>query len=225
MIQRIPKSYVLVEVSCLRHKKINFQSGTEIIIDPTFHPEQHAETHGIVKAIPDNLYFKHGDVMDSMEMLISIDVKVNDKVYFHYLQINEALRQKKIIEEDGKIYIFIRHDSLFCGIRDGNMIMFNGWILLEPLEVMHSNSNVLSKLPKNRIKKDTLKGKIVHIGNSVKEYFYNKHESDKGIDVSLNDTVIFLPDSDIPLEYKMHQDLDKVYFRVQRKDLLAKYED
>ena len=48
-MKRIPKNHVLVEVSCLRHRKIAFESGSEIIVDPSFKPEEHAQTRGIVR--------------------------------------------------------------------------------------------------------------------------------------------------------------------------------
>ena len=41
--------------------------------------------------------------------------------------------------------------------------------------------------------------------------------------VEKGDTVIFLPHSDIPLEYDMHQSLKEKYYRVQRKELLSIY--
>ena len=65
MIKRIPKNYILVEVDCLRHKKIAFQNGFNIIVDPGFAKEQHAQTHGIVKNIPEGLYFNTKDINSS----------------------------------------------------------------------------------------------------------------------------------------------------------------
>ena len=104
------------------------------------------------------------------------------------------------------------------------MIMLNGWMLLEPIErAVNKESKVITTLPRDIQKKDPLKGKIIHVGTPVKEYFYGKVEADNGIDVKKGDTVIFLPHSDIPLEYSMHQSLKEVYYRVQRKELLSIY--
>lgn len=223
MIGKIPQNHVLVEVDCLRHKKIAFKSGYEVIVDPSFKPEEHANTNGIVRTIPESIYFNRKDVIESAQYLSDIDVKVGDKVYFHYLQINIAVKHRKFIEEDGKFFVFISHDSLFCGIRGYDMIMFNGWMLLEPIErASEKEVKIIMTLPKDRQKPDPLKGKIVNAGGVVKEYFYGS-ETDEGIEVDIGDTVIFLPHSDIPLEYNMHQDLDKKYFRVQRKELLSVY--
>jgi len=223
-MKRIPKNHVLVEVSCLRHRKIAFESGSEIIVDPSFKPEEHAQTRGIVRSIPEGLYFNNKDIMESVEYLTDIEVEVGDQVFFHYLQINIAISEKKVLIEDGKFFIFIRYDSLFCAIRNNNMIMLNGWMLLEPIErAVNKESKVITTLPRDRQKKDPLKGKIIHVGTPVKEYFYGKVEADNGIDVKKGDTVIFLPHSDIPLEYSMHQSLKEVYYRVQRKELLSIY--
>lgn len=220
---KIPKNHVLVEVSCLRHEKISFESS-EIIVDPTFAPEQHAQTNGIVKAIPESLYFNNKDVMQSVEFLVDIDVKVGDHVFFHYLQINNAIGKKQVIYKDGKFYIFIRHDSLFCGIRDNEIIMFNGWMLLKPIEKASEKiDNFNPILPKNRQTFEPLMGEIAHLGKPVKEYYYGKHEADSGINVEKGQIVAFLPHSDIPLEYDMHQSLKDKFFRVQRKELLGIY--
>ena len=221
---KIPQNHLLVKVDCLRHKKIAFESGTKIIVDPSFKPEQHANTNGVVVAVPKSLYFNKRDVMESSQYLTDIEVKLGDKVYFHYLQINYAIKHRKVVEVGGEFYIFIRYDSLFCGLRDGKMIMFNGWMLLEPIHLIETDKDkgFVSKLPKDRQKPDPMKGKIVCAGGAVREYFYGS-ETDNGIEVEEGDEVIFLPHSDIPLEYNMHQDLKKKYFRVQRKELLSVY--
>jgi hypothetical protein len=222
MIKRIPKNHVLVEVDCLRHKKIAFKNGSEIIVDPNFAKEQHAQTHGIVRAIPEALYFNNKDV-ESSEYRVPITVKPGDKVFFHYLQINKAVQRYKTIYENGKYYIFIKYESLFCGIRDDKVIMFNGWMLLKPIALaVDKEKKYIDTIPRNRQDHDPLMGEIAHVGEPVEEYFYGS-ESDKGVDVSAGDKVIFLPHSDIPLEYPMHQSLDQKYFRVQRKELLSIY--
>ena len=225
MVKRIPRNHVLIEVDHLRHKKIAFESGTEIIVDPTFSPQQHAQTSGIVKSVPEALYYNKLDRgFESVEYLTDINIQVGDKAFFHYLQIDIAINQRRIIEEDGKFFIFIKYDSLFMSIRDGEMVMHNGWMLLKPIDKAVDKASVVNtRIPKNRQKHDPLKGEIAHIGNPVKEYWWGKNETDAGIDVEKGDTVIFLPHSDIPLEYDMHQSLKEKYYRVQRKELLSIY--
>jgi len=222
MIKRIPKNHVLVEVDCLRHKKIAFENGYKIIIDPGFAKEQHAQTHGIVRNIPEDIYFNKRDI-ESLEFKMPITVKPGDKVFFHYLQINTAVSQNKTIYKDGKYYIFIKLDSLFFGIRNDKYIMFNGWMLLKPIKLaVDKEKKYLDTLPKNRQEHDPLMGEIAFVGDPVHQYFYGS-ETDSGVDVKKGDTVIFLPESDIPVEYPMHQSLKQKYFRVQRKELLSIY--
>ena len=224
MIKRIPKNHLLVEVECLRHKRIAFEDGMDVIIDPDFAREQHAQTSGIVHAVPEALYFNSNDV-ESSEYRVPITVQPGDKVFFHYLQINKAVDRYKTLYKDGKFYIFIKHESLFCGIRNGEFIMFNGWMLLKPIEkAVDKEKKYIDTLPKNRQEHDPLMGEIVYAGEPVEEYFYGS-ESDDGIDVKPGDQVIFLPHSDIPLEYPMHQSLNEKYFRVQRKELLSIYQN
>jgi hypothetical protein len=102
--------------------------------------------------------------------------------------------------------------------------MLNGWMLLEPVEYENKPKTVFNpRLPSDRQKKHPLRGKIAHLGTPVEEYFWG-NDNDDNINVCKDDLVTFLPNSDIPLEYKFHQSLDNVYFRVQRKDLLNKIE-
>lgn len=224
MIERIPKSFVLVEVDSLFHDKILFDDGRELLIDPTYEPEKHHQVSGIVHTVPDSLYYNKKDMEFSMEYDVPVELKKGDKVFFHYLQITKVLSESLMLTIDDKLHIFVRYDSCFCAIRDDNFIMLNGWMLLEPYgNTERLESEVLDlHLPFNRRKPHPLKGEITHIGEPVKEYLWSNHESDKNINVSLGDKVMFLPHSDIPLEYDMHQELNKVYYRVQRKDLLNK---
>lgn len=224
MVERIPNNYVLVEIDSLFHDKILFKDGGEFHIDPTFDPEKHHNTSGIVHTVPDSLYFNLTDMEFSMEYDVPIELKEGDKVFFHYLQISHAISGNMLLTIKGKLHVFVRYDSCFCALRGDDMIMLNGWMLLLPYgnaETLESDI-IETKIPKDRRKPHPLKGEIVQIGNPVNRYLWNNHESDKNINVSLGDKVMFLPHSDIPLEYGLHQKLDKVYYRVQRKDLLNK---
>jgi co-chaperonin GroES (HSP10) len=224
MIKRIPQNFVLIEVESLFHDNILFNDGRELLIDPTYEPEKHHQTSGIVHTVPDSLYFNKKDIEFSMEYQVPVELQKGDKVFFHYLQISSAINQKLLLTIEGKLHIFVRYDQCFCAIREGEMIMLNGWMLLEPYDYEEQiQSEVINtKLPSNRRKHHPLKGVISHIGDPVSEYLWGKHETDKGINVDKGDKVMFMPFSDIPLEYNMHQKLDKVYFRVQRKDILNK---
>jgi co-chaperonin GroES (HSP10) len=224
MIERIPSSFVLVEIDSLFHENILFQDGRELLIDPTYEPEKHLQTSGIVHTVPDSLYFNKKDMHDSMEYDVPIELKKGDKVFFHYLQLDTAIKRKMLLTIDDKLHAFIRYDQCFCAIRDDEFITLNGWMLLEPygLEDEVTSELIQTKIPRSRRRSHPLKGKIVHLGTPVNEYLWSKHESDKGVNVEVGDNVMFTPHSDIPLEYDMHQKLDKIYYRVQRKDLLNK---
>lgn len=224
MIKRIPQNYVLVEVGELYQDKVILKNGSDIIVDPSYEPEKHHQVSGIVKAVPDTLYFDKTDIEFSVEYVSPIEIEEGDIVFFHYLQISNALSNDYIINKDGVVSIFVRYDQCFCVIRDNEIKMLNGWILLEPIDYKdRPNSLFNTNLPSHRQKKDPLRGKIAHIGNPVEEYFWG-NEKDDDINVEEGDVVTFLPHSDIPLEYRFHQSLNNVYFRVQRKDLLNKIE-
>jgi len=224
MVERIPMSYVLVELDALFYNKITLQSGGEIIIDPTYEPEKHHQTSGIVKTVPDSLYFEKSDMEFSMEYKVPIELKEGDKVFFHYLQISSAISNSHLLTIDGKQHIFIRYDQCFCAVRDEEFVMLNGWMLLEPIdqEDKPQPKYINTRLPKSRRKKDPLRGKILYLGDPVSEYLWGGEETDDGINVDAGEVVTFLPESDIPLEYNLHRTLSEVYYRVQRKDLINK---
>jgi co-chaperonin GroES (HSP10) len=224
MVERIPASYVLIELDALFYNKITLRSGDDLIIDPTYEPEKHHQTSGIVKAVPDSLYFQKFDMEFSMEYKVPVEIKEGDKVFFHYLQISSAISNNHLLKIDGKQHIFIRYDQCFCALRDDKFVMLNGWMLLEPINQKDKPKPkyIDPRLPKDRQEKNPLRGKILHLGESVTEYLWGGEETDIGIDVDAGDVVTFLPHSDIPLEYNLHRTLKNVYYRVQRKDLINK---
>ena len=220
----IPSSYVLVEVESLLHKNILFKNGGELLIDPSFEPEKHYRVSGIVKAVPESLYFNPTDMEFSMEFDVSMDLKVGDNVFFHYLQMDRAIKEELLIEIDGKQHIYIRYDSCFCAFRGEEVVMLNGWMLLEPYGTEEQiQSDFLDlQLRTRKTKPHPLKGKILHASSPVKTYLWGKHEKDDGIDIEEGDVVSFLPYSNIPPEYGLHESLGKVFYRTQRKELLTK---
>ena len=224
MIERIPKNFVLVEVESLFHEKIIFKDGSEFIIDTTYEPEKHNQVSGIVHTVPDDLYFNTSDMEFSMEYDVPIEIEKGDMVFFHYLQLSEAIKNNYIMMIDDKMHVYVRYDQCFCAIRNKEVIMLNGWILLEPFgEEETLRSDLINvNLPFHRRKAHPLRGEIAHIGLPVKKYLWSKYETDQDIAVGYGDKVMFLPHSDIPLEYGLHQTLEKLYYRVQRKDLLSK---
>jgi len=224
MLERIPKNFVLVEVESLFHDKVIFKDGRKLLIDTTYEPDKHNQVSGIVHTVPDSLYFNTSDMEFSMEYDIPMELKKGDKVFFHYLQVTAAIKKELTLTIDGKLHIFIRYDQCFCSIRDEDIVMLNGWMLLEPFgnEDRITSDVINVDLPFHRTKPHPLKGEIAHIGIPVNKYLWSKHETDDDVEVSKGDKVMFLPFSDIPLEYGLHQTLDKLYYRVQRKDLLNK---
>ena len=222
MIQRIPKNYVLVEVDSLIHDKILFKDGSKLIVDTTYEPDKHNQVFGVVHTAPDDLYFDPKEMEFSVEYDIPMEIKKGDKIFYHYLQISTAIKQDLVLNIGGKTHIFVRYDQCFCAMRGDQVIMLNGWMLLEPYGLEDVlTSEVIKIRPGNR-RPHPLKGKIAHIGTPVNKYLWSAHESDDHINVKSGDKVMFLPYSDIPLEYGIHQTLDQTYYRVQRKDLLNK---
>jgi hypothetical protein len=66
-------------------------------------------------------------------------------------------------------------------------------------------------------------GKIKYLGKANRAYVEDFH-SDKGVDVEVGDVVVIRKTADIPLQYSLHQKVNKgePLLRCQRRNLLAK---
>ncbi len=109
-----------------------------------------------------------------MEYDVPIELQKGDKVFFHYLQLDAAIKGNMLMTISDKLHAFIRYDQCFCAMRDGEFITLNGWMLLEPYgEDDTPVSEILYTKISNRKKYHPLKGKIVHLGTPVSEYLWS----------------------------------------------------
>lgn len=217
MIKRIPTNYVLVEQDLEHNEEVELSSGAKLYVDPTFEPEKHSKIKGKVLAVPDKIYFDKIDEA-SMEYDVDMDVQVGDEVYFHYLSSGKAVKGRMTYEVDGKRCIFIPYDKLFFAKRGDDVIMLNGWMLVEPIEDTIDTTLVIPDTMRGHSKKI---GKIKHCGSHVRKYKFYPDVCEHNITVADGDRVIFTKHSDIPVEYDLHNTLGTKVFRMQRKDIIA----
>lgn len=91
------------------------QSGN-LILDfvPDYHPEWNLILKGDVHSVPEKNDFR-----------ITDKLALGDTVYFHYLISDE----ENMIKEDGKNYLRIPMDKVFCYVRDGKITPYGGYVL------------------------------------------------------------------------------------------------
>jgi hypothetical protein len=124
----------------------------------------------------------------------------------------EEMANYKIIE--GKLYIFIPYHCIYCVKRDDQIIMCNGYVLVEPVE-KEVDFGML-KVP-NWYKKNELHvGKIFNAG-SVNSDYYGVNYMDT-IDYSIGDLVLFRRYNNV-----LHNDImkEKPLYKMQRRQIIA----
>lgn len=90
-----------------------------LYVDPLFKPGQRKVIVGDVYGVCDEMY-PYSKIVN--------DVKPGDKVYFHYNAINEDA----LIPGHKGLWL-IDYDTVFCAVREGNIIMIGGRILAESI--------------------------------------------------------------------------------------------
>lgn len=225
-IDRIPKNYVLIEVPLERHESVKMGNGEELYLDSTYEPEKHARNYGTVLKVPDRLKYSgvKGDEY-SLEYDADMDLEVGDIAYFHYLESAKAVKRGQVFEVDGKRAVMIRYDRIFFARRGDELVMANGWILVEPIYEDEIKSDIIIIPDTAKGKPKTLEGIVRHVGSGIREYIFGKENGADTNEVSVGDHIAFTKYSNIPIEYGLHETLDKTYFRVQQKDILGIYAD
>ena len=186
-------------------------------IDKSFEPEKHAQTSAEVLGVCSDLFFSYDDIYGS-SLIYKTDneLRVGDIVYFHYLC---TLRAKK----DGVMFadeFYLRYDDIFCLKRDGELIMLNGWILVEA-----EFKKPVSLFDIRTKEESENQGTIRHIGSCNTGYLEGEGKVDLDI-FNVGDIVYFGSEDAIPIEYyNFNKTLDKgknTFYRMQRPDILGK---
>lgn len=86
-------------------------------IDPAFKPEDHARIYGTVTAVPDKLTGPY----KGMDQII----EVGDRVYFHYLVVNNDHAFDKIWK--------VEYRNILCFVRDGEIRPAWNWFMCQPV--------------------------------------------------------------------------------------------
>lgn len=143
---------------------------------------------------------------DSLELDTPCEVKVGDKVWFHYMEHFNAAQQARIIQtkEHGECFL-MKYDSLFCYERDGEQFPINGWVWIQ--QKFYEESEVLSE---SGIYLSSLEGKpkknqaiIIKAATPIRDYmdsdtFDGEDELEPGTEIYYNSK------HGTPLEHEYH---------------------
>lgn len=154
---------------------------------------------------------------------IAQDVCVGDRIYFHYNTIDE---ENKYTLEDGQKIYKVRYDSIFCTVRNGEITMIAGHILVSDIlqhgvvEVEIEGKKVRGKISKHGIVEEisqatedlewqTFEGILEHIGPPLKgESVLNIKPGDKVLCSSMSNWKNVIN--------------GKEYFVMKQRDIIAK---
>lgn len=142
---KVPKQRIIIRADNL-YKYYVTHGNLTLYVDPLFKPGQRKIITGDVVDVCDSMH-EHCRIVN--------EIKVGDKVYFHY----NAIHDDNMIP-DTKGHWVIEYDSVFCAVRDGNIIPIGSRILAEPIydedivEIEANGQKRKAKLTKSGIVKE-----------------------------------------------------------------------
>jgi co-chaperonin GroES (HSP10) len=139
---RTPINKILVKLEKKSENVYTFANGTEIFFyngeeayrDGTYNPHNYTRIYGEVAVIPDRLtrddrFLVYVDSELALyEDSIVPEVQVGDRIYFHYISVQD----NNFIQIDKEMYYSIPYSSVLCVVRDKKIIPIGGYVLSEP---------------------------------------------------------------------------------------------
>lgn len=188
--------------------------GQELLIDHSWSPGEYPITYGVISSVSDSY------LLDYMEWQPVIDIRVGDKVWFQRYEAALALGREldrymgSFEERDSLIddKIIIPYSSLFCVEREGQLIMQNGYVLVEPID--HESDSIM-ELPVKYLKKELSLGRVYATGSANKSYDYPAYVDT--INYNVGDLVLFRRYNNF-----VHEDIyNKSLYKIQRRNIIA----
>jgi len=197
---------VLIKPDLGHYNNITLSNGVVLFNDVTWEKEQHACTSGTVVGLPDRVRYPkpyNG----------KLEIEIGDEVIFNYLDYSNC-KSNGSIDKDGNM--FLPYDYLYLAIRKGEIKMLNGFIVVEGIKDDRDKTEGGIYLPEMSKKTSEQSGIVRYIGDPLDDGFTYE-------EIKVGDTVVFAEHHSIPLQYQMHQiiDKDKTLYKIKWSDLLA----
>lgn len=218
------------------NNKVRLSSGVEVNIDVTFNPGKHVDVYGEVVALPLSKISRQYCGVEMSEVLEydnDIDIQIGDIVYFDYLTslIALGLMADKDADEgadidtmyinvDNSVYVFIRLDQIFLSVRGKEIIMHNGYLLVENVD---KKNDLCKYMIDKQIESNV--GIVRYLGGCNRSYLSSRSCDTR--DININDRVIFRDFNNQYLENQLHISLleGKGLYKMQRRSIVGKIED
>lgn len=250
---QLHNNYVLVRLT-KKTDELQLPGIGTLAVETVFDEERHQRLVGEVIQNPPELAFRNMD-HSTMPWETTIETQVGDEVIMRRTDVSVARNEGRSFERDGHLFIYIEYHALilvkrkftvedyareFCFHQENtvkvndeyfNVIMLNGFILVEQEE---EDLGTTLTLPDEFKGKRAERGRIAFIGSCNTAYHDNYTSAghkiasnlpDNRFDLKVGDRIGFLPHSGIDLEFEIHQSFNgsgKPYIRMQRNKILCK---
>lgn len=147
-IYTLNNQYIVKFIKLTEDKQVI--GGLELQIDTRYNRMHHASDYAEVMAVMED------DV-----------IKVGDTLIVQYLVVEE---KNNVGRDQTGYYQKCDRDQIFCVLRDNEIIMIDGFLLVKPEETDHSEYEEIDGLllPKDETKGHETLARVTHIGNHVK---------------------------------------------------------
>lgn len=209
-IKRVLNNRVLVRT---HYKATDARRGGIFLIAPgdmDWRPAEHTNRISEVILPPERLSFNKRP--DSMPWDTDMELQAGDIIWHDFM----AARNCPVLqtaEESEEEYKLLSYYDVYLAKRDEKFIPLNGYVLCEEVPAEKSDLEIHEKINKKL-------GKVAYIGKPNRSYKDSKQTDEA--DVKVGDIIVKRrEDIHILLESRDHQQLDKPYFIIQRKDIYA----
>lgn len=206
--------------------------------------ETHKPLRGEVVGLPKRLYFKQGD-HTGMKWRTELELEIGDKVILRRPAVSMALSPDRgsYFVEGEDIFIYMKYYEIVLGKRGEDVIVLNGFIIVEPLTVGYSTTLIVPDSARTISKRF---GTVRFIGKPNQEYHNTKNSKSEAVivtdevfwarkengefkidavELQVGDRVQFKASSAIPVEQELFKTLMGRYtllYRMQRFNIQAK---
>lgn len=213
----IPSNTVMVEMV---HTMEGFKTKTGVIVgfntdveyddESDSHAANMTEVYGKVYRCP-QLYYNTKDHSCSMPWDCDMELQKDDIVFFNIIESKNAVE----IECEGITYKLIPYRDLYCAKRAKEIIMLNGYVLLEQIYKINDSEFAVSK----EGEVDKTRGIVRYVGEPNREYLRKEYVDFK--DLSVGDEVLLSPGTPMILlerkKFSATLEDDKLFWVVQRR--------
>lgn len=219
--------FVLTKVDSLTYESVIIkgrESNIEIKIDASFNTENHVARIGTVAALPGHLRMDNGHRFMPWE--VDMELEIGDEIFFNFDSVARVINGTDPLYIHGdEVYIMVHYSTIVAAKRGGNLLILNGYCLVEPVtlkeedEIFYGKSNIItpdyiSKHPSHRI------GIIRYVGSPIKRYLSGTYEEPN---VKPGDKILYKDKLDISIEYELHRKFSEIknLFKLQRRFMYA----